>query len=223
MSGSRHPILDLRPHRTDATPAHTHRLKQGVLVVASLGAIYAIWLSVGLPALPIALGDAPSISERPFIAQIDIPTASRVRTSAAPAKHAPPKGLVRISDHPPRHSIRPASRPTPVTVTVTASPAPKHIAPSDVAPPAGTAQTAATANAPLAAVTSTTPTSAPQPPLPVQPPTITLPPPPQVPVPEVIGLPQAPELADLPTLPQLPLPSLPQPPTQTTSILPTLP
>jgi hypothetical protein len=175
------------------------RLERGALVIAPLGAVCAIWMSIGLPGFPLTLGHTPSVSEEPLITQIDIPTASPINTSAPPAKHARPNRLERISLHAARYSAPAAPHPT----AVITSPVPKQATPADTAPRAETAQAEATTGAPAPVATSSTSINVPEPPVLVQAPTITLPPPPQI-----TELPQAPALPAVPTLPQLPLPPL---------------
>jgi hypothetical protein len=191
---------------------HAHRLKRAAIVIASLGAVYAIWTSLGFPAFPIALGDAPSGSEAPFVVQVDIPTGALVQAGTPPAKHLRRTRRVRISQHAVSHSARPAARrPTPVIVT----PVREHrVASDDVKQRAKTEQTQATADAP--AVVATAPASPvvppPPPPVETQPITVTLPPAPQLPpppLPQIPELPVAPALPAVPALPPLPLPPLP--------------
>jgi hypothetical protein len=174
------------------------RLERGALVIAPLGAVCAIWMSIGLPGFPITSGRTPPVSEEPLLTQIDIPTASPINTSAPPAKHARPNRLSRISLHAARYSATAVPRPT----AVAASPVPKHPAPADTPPRAETAQAEATTGAPAPVATSST-SNVPEPPVLVQPPTITLPPSPQL-----TELPQTPALPAVPELPQLPLPPL---------------
>jgi hypothetical protein len=232
VSTSHDPLRDSRLHRTGATlTRHAGRLKQGALLLAALAAIYAIWLSVGLPALPITRGHAPGASGTPFVTQVDALTTPRIDTSALlTSRQALPKRLVR---NPPRaapRTVRPTSHQPGGPATT--SPAPEHLGPPDARGPAKSELTAETPAAPAAVKTSTTPTT-PAPPTPTPPPTITLPQlpevqqVPQVPqfpqVPQVPPLPQTPELPEIPPAPQVPLPNLPQAPAVTTPALPQLP
>jgi hypothetical protein len=181
---------------------HARRLERAVAVIASVGAVCAIWMSLGFPTFPIALGDTPSVSDAPFVTHLDIPTPSQIHANAPLARHRLPKRLARISQHAAAHS----TRPTPATVT----PVPEHTAASPTAAePVDTEQTQAPADAGPVVATSTTSPRTPPPSLDIQPPTITLPPAPQLPLP----LPQVTELPALQVLPEaptlLPLPPLP--------------
>jgi hypothetical protein len=238
VSTSHDPLRDSRLHRTGATlTRHAGRLKQGALLLAALAAIYAIWLSVGLPALPITRGHAPGASGTPFVTQVDALTTPRIDTSALlTSRQVLPKRIVRVAPRAVPHAARPASpRPAshqPGGPAATTSPAPEHLGPPDARGPAKSELTAETPAAPAAVKTSTTPTT-PAPPTPTPPPTITLPQlpevqqVPQVPqfpqVPQVPPLPQTPELPEIPPAPQVPLPNLPQAPAVTTPALPQLP
>jgi hypothetical protein len=226
VSTSHDPLRDSLLHRTGATlTRHAGRLKQGALLLAALAAIYAIWLGVGLPALPITHGHTPGASGTPFVTQVDALTTPRTDTSALLiSRQALPKQLVRVPPRAAPHAARPTSHQP--AETATTSPAPEHVVPVDARGPAKAELTTESPAAPAAVKTSTTPTT-PAPPTPTPPPTITLPQIPEVPqvppVPQVPQLPQTPELPEIPPPPQVPLPSLPQLPALTTPALPQLP
>ena len=132
MSASHDPLRDSRLHRTAATlTRHAGRLKQGALLLTALAAIYAIWLGVGLPALPITRGHTPDASGKPFVTQVDALTTSFTHTSARLTKQALPKRLVRVAHHAAPHAARPISNRTAGPPTGTASPAPQHLLPPD--------------------------------------------------------------------------------------------
>jgi hypothetical protein len=226
VSTSHDPLRDSRLHRTGATlTRHAGRLKQGALLLAALAAIYAIWLSVGLPALPITRGHAPGASGTPFVTRLDALTTPRIDTSALlTSRHALPKRPVRVPPRAVPHAARPTSHQP--AGPGTTSPAPEHLGVPDSRGPAKAELTTETAGAPAAVETSTTPAT-PSPPTPTPPPTITLPQVPEVPqvpqLPQVPPLPQTPELPEIPPPPKVPLPSLPQTPALTTPALPQLP
>jgi hypothetical protein len=238
VSTSHDPLGDSRLHRTAAKlTRHAGRLKQGALLLTALAAIYAIWLSVGLPALPITRGHTPDASGTPFVTQIDALTTPRIDTSALlTSRKALSKQLVRVPPRAAPHVARPTSHQP--AETATTSPAPEHVVPADARGPAKAELTTETAGAPAAVKTSTTPTT-PSPPTPTPPPTITLPQVPEVPqvlplpqvpplpqlppLPQVPPLPQTPELPEVPPPPQVPPPSLPHTPALTPPALPQLP
>ena len=71
-----------RPRRADVT--HRERLRQGALTLVTIGALYAIWLSVGLPALPLALPDPPAAHVRTtVVAQLATPSLARIEAAIA--------------------------------------------------------------------------------------------------------------------------------------------
>jgi hypothetical protein len=229
MSTSHNPLRDSRLHRTGAMlRRHAGRLKQGALLLTALAAIYAIWLGVGLPALPITGGHTPNAGETPFVAQFDTPAASRIDLTALLTKQALRKRLVVSPRRTAPHTAHPMVHRTGGPPTPIASPPPTRLTAPDTRGPAreqtteplaaqSTAGTSTTA-------TATTPTTAPPPATP-QPP-ITLPEVPQVPpVPAVSvpPLPQTPEVPEIPAAPQVTLPSVPPVPAQTTPALPLLP
>ena len=70
--------------------SHLGRLEQGALALAALGALYAIWLGIGLPAIPIGPGDARSDPETPWITYIDsAPPTHAIAGAAIPALDLP--------------------------------------------------------------------------------------------------------------------------------------
>ena len=71
-----------RPRRADVT--HRERLRQGALTLVTIGALYAIWLSIGLPALPLALPDPPAAHDRTtVVAQLATPSLARIEAAIA--------------------------------------------------------------------------------------------------------------------------------------------
>ena len=71
-----------RPRRADVT--HRERLRQGALTLVTIGALYAIWLSVGLPALPLVLPDPPAAHVRTtVVAQLATPSLARIEAAIA--------------------------------------------------------------------------------------------------------------------------------------------
>ena len=71
-----------RPRRADVT--HRERLRQGALTLVTIGALYATWLSVGLPALPLALPDPPAAHVRTtVVAQLATPSLARIEAAIA--------------------------------------------------------------------------------------------------------------------------------------------
>ena len=71
-----------RPRRADVT--HRERLRQGALTLVTIGALYAIWLSIGLPALPLALPDPPAAHVRTtVVAQLATPSLARIEAAIA--------------------------------------------------------------------------------------------------------------------------------------------
>jgi hypothetical protein len=191
--------------------AARHRLaEQGALTAAAVGATYAIWLGLGLPALPIPLlghvgtdgatrgalvvtefpkgairADAATFAPTPRTRATDVPR--RVRAARAPRTH----GAVRSSVTPAR---------VPVTVTATAPPPAQPRESSNAPPPAPQPIQEAVATVTSATVTQTEPVpplptvtvpslpDATPPPLPSTPPSD---PPPQTPLPPA-GLPELP-------------------------------
>jgi hypothetical protein len=230
MSTSHNPLRDSRLHRTGATlRRHAGRLKQGALLLTALAAIYAIWLGVGLPALPIIGGHSPRATGTPFVAQIDTPAASRIDLTALLTKQALRKRLV-VSPRPAApHAAHPSVHLTGGPATATASPPTTRLTAPDTRGPAREQTTEPLAAQSTAGTSTTTTPTAPPPPAPTPQPPITLPEVPQVPkVPQVPPvsvppLPQTPEVPEIPAAPQVTLPSAPQVPAQTTPALPLLP
>jgi hypothetical protein len=59
-------------------------LEQGALILAAIVAIYAVWLGIGLPALPFQLPGPPRVThEAPFAVHVDDATPPRARATPA--------------------------------------------------------------------------------------------------------------------------------------------
>jgi hypothetical protein len=72
-----------RPRRADVTH-RVERLRQGALTLVTIGALYAIWLSVGLPALPLPLPDPAAAHDRTtVVAQMAPPSLARIEAAIA--------------------------------------------------------------------------------------------------------------------------------------------
>jgi hypothetical protein len=211
MSASRHSDRDRRLSTAGSRlRPNLGRLEQGALALAALGALYAIWLGVGLPAIPIGPGGSRSDTGTPFVAYVN---------TAAPS-HAIAGTAIPALERPNRRQSRPVT-----TSTDTVSPPLTSSAPGPVettrqsprTPAATAAPTGQGSSSPSTTPPSTTP-STPTPP--------SLPDVPSVPVPQLPSvpgqaLPQTPSLPQAPGLPA-PLPLPPTPPLPTPP-LPTLP
>jgi len=174
------------------------RLEQGALALAALGALYAIWLGVGLPAIPIGPGDARSDPGTPWVTYIDSVAPTRAIAGAAiPARKRPN-----------RHQSRPLA-----TSAQTVSPPPTNSQPRPVETTRQAPTTTTATPAPIvgkSSSASTTPTPPPTTPSTPAPPT--LPDVPSLPLPQLPSVPEQP-LPQTPPLPQVPALPAALPPT----------
>jgi hypothetical protein len=181
---------------------HLGRLEQGALALAALGALYAIWLGVGLPAIPIGPGDTRSDPGTPWVTYID---------SAAPT-HAIAGAAIPALELPNRRQSRPLTTSAQTVSPPHTSSQPGPVETTRHAPRTPTATTAPADGKSSSASTTPPPTAPSTPALPSLPDVPSLPLPqlpsvPEQPLPQTPPLPQAPALpAALPPLPTPPLP-----------------
>jgi hypothetical protein len=226
-----------RQHRSStsaARGAHAVDLRplgRAALSLALLAALYAIWLTVGLPAAPFTPSGLGGAGEQ------SIPLGPLTRAAHTPARSTEPatRRLPRTTGGPTAHPAARAAQPTGrTTPTAPINPPVVANAPTLSAPrtPSGHSDPPAAPSAPTPSATvrpdrSPTPPAGPT----VSPPTL---PPPQTPelpaLPDPPPSPPSPELPsvpDLPPTPQVPSPALPPlPSTPTvpdpTDVVPTL-
>ena len=194
-------------------------LEQGALILAATVATYAVWLAVGLPALPFQVPGLQRLEqEAPIAVNVDDATPPRARATSLAKSHSK---ATKSSITPTGTHDRARTRPR--------SSSPTHQgSPPQTTGPHGNPPTAAPRQTPTSSPRDPQPTptevrnETPAPP--ITPPTLPnvppLPPPlADVPLPQLPPVPVAPVA---PALPQLPEPS---PPVQTPTVpaLPTLP
>src|SRR5712691_373009 len=183
MSASLHSDRDRRLSTAGSRlRPHLGRLEQGALALAALGALYAIWLGLGLPAIPIGPGDSRSDTGPPLVAYID---------TTAPF-HVIGRAAIPARERPNRRQSHPVT-----TSAETVAPPPTSSPPGPVETPRQSPRTPATTAAPTGGASSSPSTTPP----PTTPSTSTLPSLPDVPS---VPVPQLPSVPQTPSLPQAP-------------------